>query len=332
MANQFMAAYNAPARIDVRGAWDFYAFGAFTYWQPRQENMELCFVRNITGTTIDFDGNFVNLDFKYKPGFKVGIGMNFDQDNWDACFVYTWFRSKQLQHTSVNGINSEIFPLIGHPEVTDVDTYTSASERWNLRMDLLDLELARSYYSGMSLTFRPFFGARAAWIRQRVHAFYDETVAVGGANVSVTVAEKSHSWAIGPRAGLYSNWLLGQGFRLYGNGAGDILYTRYSKLGENSTAVVAGVVQDQVLAHQKNNDYLRTHLELELGIGWACYFDNNNWHVDLSAGYTFQTFFNQNMFRRYTSATGFGPADAYSTVPNGDLFLHGLTASARFDF
>src|SRR5690349_12054416 len=31
-ASQMMAAYNAPARIDVRGAWDFYATGSFIYW------------------------------------------------------------------------------------------------------------------------------------------------------------------------------------------------------------------------------------------------------------------------------------------------------------
>src|SRR3989344_625583 len=48
MANQFMPAYSAPARIDVRGAWDFYAFGSFTYWQAIQENMELGIVNDTT--------------------------------------------------------------------------------------------------------------------------------------------------------------------------------------------------------------------------------------------------------------------------------------------
>jgi hypothetical protein len=337
MSNQFMAAYNAPARIDVRGAWDFYAFGAFTYWQARQENMELAFVRDTTSTA-DFEGDFVNLDFDYKPGFKVGIGMNFDHDNWDTSLIYTWFRSKNTQHTSVDGLSSEIFPLIGHPEVTDHSTYTSAKEAWHLHMDLLDLELARSHYSGMSLTFRPFFGARAAWIRQREHAIYATPIAGVLENeeivpdTTVNVVQKSYSWAVGPRAGLYSNWMLGQGFRLYGNGAGDILYTRYSELSERAEAVTAGVLGDNDHPRQKNNDSLRTHLELELGIAWASYFDNNNWHVDLAAGYTFQTFFNQNMFRHYVRNSGFGNAEAYSTCPNGDLFIHGLTATLRFDF
>jgi hypothetical protein len=75
---------------------------------------------------------------------------------------------------------------------------------------------------------------------------------------------------------------------------------------------------------------LRTHLDLEFGIAWGSYFDNNNWHVDLSAGYGFQVFFNQNMFRWFAS-TYYGSV-AQSVSPNGNLYMHGLTASARFDF
>lgn len=329
MQNQLAPAYSAPARINVRGSWDVYAFGSFTYWQPRQENMELAFVNNTAATEID--GNFVNMDFKYKPGFKVGLGLDFNHDNWDAAAIYTWFRGSFTQSSSVDGFNSEIYPLFGHMEAGDNTAYNTAAERWKLHIDLLDVELGRSYYSGMSLTVRPFFGARGAWIRQNLSAVYAALAPAFLNDTTFDVSQKTHSWAVGPRAGLYTNWIVGQGFRLYGNGAGDILYTRYTKLNEHDTVVQNGVLVDDVRARQQDLDYLRTHMELELGIGWGSYFDNNNWHIDLAAGYTFQVFFNQNMFRAYSEAT-FASAGAYSRNPNGDLFIHGLTASARFDF
>ena len=331
MSNQFMPAYNAPARIDVRGAWDFYAFGSFTYWQARQENMEVAFVQDSRSTFADVDGNYVNMNFKYKPGFKVGLGMNFDHDNWDACVLYTWYRGTDSMSTSTNGQSALVFPVVGHPEAFDVASYDFGTSSWKLAMDLLDVELARSSYSGMYLTVRPFFGARAGWIRQYLSAQYDGRQPQFANNNTFSATYKSYSWGIGPRAGLYSNWILGQGFRLYGNGAADILYTRYTNLSTDSVVVTNATEGDHVHTRQKDIDYLRTHMELELGIGWGSYFDNNNWHVDMSAGYIYQVFFNQNMFRHFTQET-VSVRSAYGFVPNGDLFVHGLTASLRFDF
>jgi hypothetical protein len=94
----------------------------------------------------------------------------------------------------------------------------------------------------------------------------------------------------------------------------------------------AGVLQPNsiTIVRQKDIDYLRTHLELELGFGWGSYFDNNNWHIDLSAGYALQVFFDQNMFRHFE--TGNHRTTAYSSLPHGNLYVQGLTATARLDF
>lgn len=328
MRGPMMAGYNAPARIDVRGSWDFYTTGSFTYWQPIQENMELGIVTNTNDNTFFANGNVVNMDFDYKPGFKVGIGMDFDHDNWDAYSEYTWFRGSHSTSTSLD-INSAVERLIHFWGVTDGNTFTSGSEHWTLNMDFVDAVLARCYYVGNALSFRPFFGGRGAWIRQHVKVDYNQpSNALGASNATrLLVKEKSHSWAVGPKVGLNTNWMLGQGLRLYGNGAGDILYTRYTELSLHDIHTTATTADSQGSIEQHNLDYLRTHLELELGIGWGSYFDNNNWHVDLSAGYTFQVFFNQNMFRRLCDA------NANSTfVPDGNLYIQGLTANIRFDF
>lgn len=326
--SQMMAGYNASSRTEVRGSWDVYATGAFTYWQPMQDNMELGIVSNQTGlSTSDVNGDLVNAHFGYKPGFQVALGMNFDHDQWDSLVQYTWFRGTSSTTTSLNGTDNPdtvLFPSRASPVTEASQSYYSGTQSWKLHMDILDWQLARSYYVGTKLSFRPFFAARAAWIRQGLSAAYtdpspESTVA------SINVSDKSHSWAVGPRTGIATNWMIGEGFRLFGNGGGDILFTQYTKLSNSETK---GSPIHKV--NQRKLNTIRTHLDLEFGIAWGSYFDNNNWHVDLTAGYGFQVFFNQNMFRQF-----FGSSVAnvgQSTSPNGDLYMHGLTTSARFDF
>ncbi len=319
---QMVPAYNAPSRIDVRGSWDVYAEASFTFWQPIQDNMDLGFV--MSDSSVPSTQNVINMDFNYVPGFKTGLGINFDHDNWDSYLEYTWFRSEHGNITHLDPTNTNVFinNNWGTPSSTH---FFDAKEHLRLHMDLLDWELARSYYVGTKLSFRPFFAARAAWIRQKMNVVYGQDENFTSAAFS---KNKSHSWGIGPRAGLYSHWILGSGVRLYGNTMADILFTQYRRLktfnGQNDAS---GALASGTKTIQKDLNCLRTHLEAELGLGWGSYFDNNNWHIDLSAGYGFQVFFDQNMFRKFTdedSQTSFNP--------NGNIYLHGLTATARFDF
>jgi hypothetical protein len=332
MQSQMMAGYNASSRTEVRGSWDVYALGAFTYWQPMQDNMELGIVSDQTGlSTSAVDGNFVNSHFGYKPGFQVALGMNFDHDQWDSMVQYTWFRGESSTTTTLNGTenpNTVLFParvasvLAAGPSSNQ--SYFSGTESWKLHMDILDWQLARSFYVGTKLSFRPFFAARGAWIRQGLTAAYTNPSA-GTSLARIDVSDKAQSWAVGPRTGISTDWALGEGFRLFGNGGGDILFTQYTTLGNSEER---GTTPRKV--YQRKLNTIRTHLDLEMGIAWGSYFDNNNWHVDLVAGYGFQVFFNQNMFRQF-----FGSSIAsvgQSTSPNGNLYMHGLTTSARFDF
>lgn len=315
---QLSCAYNAPARIEVRGCWDVYASASFTYWQPIQDNMELGVVTttNADGST---DGIVENFNANFKPGFKVALGMNFDHDSWDTQVQYTWFRGTTSKSRNLDPtVPAEVLlPLWTVPASSE--QFFAGSEKWKVHMDLLDWELGRSYYVGKKLTFRPFFAVRGAWIRQNLDVNYTAPVFTN----LVSEDKVSRSWAVGPRAGLYTDWMFCDGFRLFGNGAGDILFTRYTTLRSVETV---GIVPATVT--QRNLDTVRPHLDLELGLGWGSYFDCNNWHIDLSAGYNFQVFFDQNMFRHFDDDI----ATVNSTSPNGNLYLQGLTITARVDF
>ena len=322
------SAYNYPARIQTRCPWDFYADASFIFWQPLQENMELGMSdTGVSANTVD--ASVINTDFKFKPGFKLGVGGNFDYDNWDMHLEYTWFHSTTSTSASAPEAG-HIDPMWGSPFVLSTlsgDTYSTAKQSWALKMDILDLDLGRWHYVGTKFTVRPSFGLRADWIRQNVTNTYTREAAGAVLADTASVTGKSRSWAIGPKVGLESNWMIGSGFRFFGNGEADILFTDYTRSSFSDTRTETPTESFHV--SQRKIYTLRPHLDLELGFGWGTYLDCNNWYMDFALGYGFQVFFNQNMFRHFNDGVNM---IANSTLSYGDLYVQGLTATFRLDF
>lgn len=325
------AAYNYPARIQTRCPWDFFADATFIYWQAVQDNMELGLANSTAavgaGSLGVVNANVINMNFDFKPGFKVGLGGNFAHDNWDMYLEYTWYHTHNTQSSNGPAAPGQIAPMWGVPSLNGPTAlYNTASESWRLKMDIIDLDLGRWYYVGTNLIFRPSFGARADWIRQRVTVDETRTAVTGGpAADTVSIFGKSSSWAIGPKVGLDTNWNIGSSFRIYGNGEADLTFTKYTRLRYSETHTNS---VNTFLVKQSRVYAVRPHLDLELGMGWGMYLDCNNWYMDFSAGYEFQVFFDQNMFRHYTSGTMLGN----SNLPNGNLYTQGLNVKFRLDF
>lgn len=328
---QMHCAYNAPANIQVRGSWDLYATASYLFWQAREENLELGLSTSTTAPDAISSYSTVKYPkFAYRSGFKVGLGLQTDYDNWDAFAEYTWYHTGSVNTKFNPASGSFIYPIQG--AIQEPADFTSATQSWNLKMDLVDLSLARAYYSGTKLTVRPFFGARGAWIRQTLNTnYFDSSV-----NSDNTYMHSSSvSQAVGPRMGFESNWLTGYGFRLIGNASGDILYTRYDvKFDQTGPSTTASQIQTKIDA--SHADYLRTHAALDMGFGWGSYFNNNNWHIDFLAIYGFQVFWDQNMIRFFSQAAPIGgessPNFGKSFAPNGNLYIHGLTFNVKVDF
>lgn len=307
---QMASAYNAPARIDVRGSWDIYCTGAYTYWQPYEENLGLCAeIRPPSSSVVK--QSIADVDFQYKSGLQAGLGFFFNTDNWDLFGKYTWHSGDHCAHGRVPA-GGKLLPLWGSPSFQSVDL-SSARGLWHLELNVGELQLGRSYYVGTKLTFHPFIAVRSDWIHQSYTATYFGQTPEAG----LTCTSAAHSWGIGPEAGIETKWLLGWGFRIEGSASFDTLYTRYRLHTHELNKL-----------QREHRTYLRPHSDLELGLGWGDYFCNHNYHFDLLASYGFQTFWNQNMFQTHVLADAAGK----EPLPNGDLFMHGLTGQIRFDF
>jgi len=320
--DKYPAAYNAPARIDVQCSWDIFATASFIYWHVDQEAMELA-VPAITDVVTLMQGEYLVQDFDYKPGFKVGLGVNFGHDNWVGFVEYTWLHQTTDTGTSTVPSDADYWNVASW--FNDPLEPTTVGSKWRMNMDLLDATLSRPFYQGRKLIILPFGGLRGAWIRQNMKV--QAVVPPAGEQIpaeNMLSRNHSHNWAVGPRAGLKAHWLLGCGFRFEGDAAASLLYTRFTKV--THVESVNGVTG----AFSSFKDYgtVRPMADMGVGIGWGSYFDRQNYHFDLLATYDFNVMWGQNMLPKASSVAAIYGDNSEAA----DLHLHGLTVTARFDF
>ena len=329
------SAYSAPGRIDVCGGFDDFITASFIYWEALGDQLDLGVVRFATLDPQKIE--IIKLNTEYKPGFKVGLGTNLDHDNWDLYAQYTRF------HTSA----SSTFNPSGAPTNTFQTTYFMAGYNaflfgsingeikgvWSTDLDKIDLELARSYYLGTNLIFRPFIGGSFHWLDEK----YDFTLTYQ--NIPFFGNFATDSWAVGPRFGLNSNWLFYKGFRVFGYGAYNLLFCSNETTGSGSENENSGLTPPtvNVLSYTLNKDkqnIIRDVIEISLGFGWGSYFCRDNGHFDLGISYECQKYSHTNYMSRYaqTKSVVSNASIANIQVKPGDLFLHGLTLTTRFDF
>jgi len=345
--DQMMKVYNSPARIDVKGAWDYYITASFIYWQPK---MYLPYGYELIGDgegtsyyySYELEEKTHLTNFDYHPGFKVGFGTNTDMDDWNLFFEYTRLTTRD---TSSKRISEplNVFRLLFPDDYYkipygDKDEFNPVAQRSSyirnrskFYINLLDMELGRPYYVGTKLTFKPHVGVRAGWIEQKNNTKIKSWNASLTEEAYVYYKEKSDSWLLGPRAGIDTNWCLGRKFRMIANIAASLFYQHYKidvkevlPVQSNETVDVT----ERRLDKNKVKDYLfNPCFEAFIGFGWGQYFSNSEWYVDFSLGYEIQHFLNQYYIGEIKN-NSFSNED--KTMP--DLTLHGLTFNLRFDF
>lgn len=344
-------AYNAPARIEVDscGGWDFYFGASFIYWEAMQDNMDFAatvtsqrpqnlFAWGTPGNSTSAE--VIGHDFEYKPGFKVILGMNFDRDHWDGYTEYTQFFSTTNASVSFESDTATnyvgITPVRGNgyfllsQTLSSTPIFDFASQEWKLKFQSLDTALARTYYVGTKLTFRTIMGARFAWFTQmaeQVFASHGILHAEAAAIDNYIMKQNFASWGAGLLAGLNTNWLLGSGFSMVGNGSFDILYTRVQASNTKFSWDVPISLPQTLKIPSDRPDFLMPHVNLEFGFAWGSYFDCYNWHIDFAATYGFQVFWGANLFRNFDANIA-----VFNQEPNGNLYIHGANVSARLDF
>jgi len=317
--------YNASAAIKVGCPWDFNADISFIYWDVTQDAMDLTYSSPIVGQI----GQVIYQDTGYKPGFKIGLGWDTNFDNWNVNAEYTWLhtshstsaRATPLTATTGGFYQNNWFAV---PSALPPGNggYAGVNSEWKMHMDMLDLVAGRPFYQGTHLTVSPTGGLRCLWIRQSM----DVTLTSSGGNTQNS-ENNSHSWAVGPKAGVNTHWLIWKGLRFDGEMGASVLYTKYTTI-ENKLISTIFTTQATTTSPSTPASYsaVRPTLDMGLGLGYGMYAYSNKFFFDLAIRYDFSQFWSQNVMRNYTSQLE-GSDDVI-----GNLHMHGLTITLSCDF
>lgn len=311
--------------------------------------------------------------FGWHWGFKMGIGYEIPHDGWDLFADWTRYihsasdrvsrdGDTNINHfTATGGTGQFVSPfwvaqLFASPGLLNV-----GEARWNLHLDLIDLELGREFLISRFLSLRPFIGLRNGWIDQKYNLFFlgfDFEVSPTTLGRQINVDMENKFWGIGCRGGLNTQWFLGKGFSVYGNGAFSFLDGRFKvryklhDLKPTTTTTVVGsglsiILNEVSLPFDdtfENSTHEHTDLamaDLELGIRWERSF--NGWYYfAIWGGYEQNIFFEQNQFMNFqndftlvgdilTNPQGSSSGPNYFT-DRGNLVTQGFTGGFQIGF
>lgn len=307
-SNNILISYNAPAAIKVKDGAGIYISGSFIYWIPLESSMELGQYYPINVTTDACES--IILPFDFCPGFKVALGYNSNFDGWNIMLEYLHFHPNFTKN----------FPPPSWAQYID-DYYTPTEgdshlkADFQIKIDLLNLFVGRNFYNGKNLILQPVIGIKGGWIDQYLNVTATEI----NTNYIFTSKYGIKTWAIGPKMGMASKWLLGNGFRIEGDSYFNILYQQF-----DNSMDMAGYDRGCLWISKMQPRKITPNFDLNVGLGWGHYLGRERWNLDLSIFYEFQYYFRQNYFRQIYWSMRFGKI--------GDLFLNGLTVKVQFDF
>lgn len=324
------------ARPQIQGGINVYLMGEWLYFKPQEKGLTYALKASSNALTlssgdrwINQNGSFVSTKFDWHSGFRVGLGWNTKHDGWD--FLLAWTRLYAHENSSANTVGTTyIFPSFADPNIA-TDPVASASAHFRLHLDQLELILGREFYVSRALSLKPKIGIITDWIDQKFDVDYTNPTGIGlqPAGSYDYSKNKNDFWGTGLKAGLGTQWELGWGFSIFGDGAFSILYGKFDVSKQDELYGSVGGTTTSASTHLKDNFRIARYIaDLCLGLRWDYMFSDDRIHLGLQAGWEDHIYFGQNQFLTTPNSTYIGINDN----ENQDLTLQGFVLGARLDF
>jgi hypothetical protein len=301
-----------PAGPTVQNGADVFITADFIYWQASGTGLNYAFNGAPLGS-VDTTGHMKSPDFTYEPGFKVGLGVLCDHDNWDVYAEYTWLTvSKEDTKSTLNGTTASPVQIIPTwPGIETALVYQTASGEWSLNFNVLDFEIGRNFWISKRITFRPHLGMKFSWMEQHFN--------IEGFNFDGTTADnqfkmKQTQFGVGVRTGLDTAYYFDSKWAIYGDFGVTGLYNYFKESRHDYT----GDTLENTVSQRPQ--FLTTVVELDLGLRFETIFSKGRYKYLLQAGWETQMWFDQEQFIRFTDHNP------------GNLSLSGLTIKTGFWF
>lgn len=320
---------NPPGRPQVRDGVDLFILGELLCWNAHENGLPFAVVNRGSSQNLSHS-KVKTIHSDWDLGLRLALGCNLPHDGWDLNL--TWLRLNTQSHKHVHSqSNRFIFPSRTQPAdpIASSSAASKAHSHWKLLINQLDLDLGREFFVSKWLTLRPHFGIRIDWIHQKWNSTFRNFNNTPTPN-RVKLEYRDHFWALGPQAGLDTQWGLGQGWSLFADVSGAIIYGFHDiEDKERCHPAQFGTTSSGKFV-DADSKYRISHpiLDMMLGIRYDQMFYNDRFHLGLQIGWEHHIYFSQNQFPAFTSNDALG-----AVVSNqGDLTFQGWTVGARLDF
>ncbi len=294
----------------------------YTLWTARESGLAYavsgCY--DAPGSSAAEEGKVYYPEMKLRSGFKVDLGVYLPHDNWDLKAEYTWFNNNSNDYSSAGFTPGTAVATLGRDATTDLELLNSASSKWNVWFNRIDLTMGRSYFAGHYLSVRPFMGLLGAWDNQEFNT--KSTYASDSANFETELKQKW--WGVGAYGGVNATFIFSSDtsnqWSLFLDAGTALPWSRF-----NGSQTTVDTDAATYTVNTSNSNYLVTAmLETALGLRWETWWADGSWTFLLQAAWEEQVWFSHNNFTPAgTSGVGSG---------NGAYTMQGLTVKAAIAF
>lgn len=312
-----------------------------------------------------------NPDYKYDPGFRIGLASICPCDCFDVALNWTHYHTKATaegeSHFDTNPRSNNGTSPTAFQEVVFIPCWQRIGNaipdfckgKWTLTLDLLDLEFGRKYYVSNCFILRPHLGLRGTRIDQSFRTFSEanrfdpyEGPFSSGFFTSESKA-KNDFLGIGPRIGLDLELTLpcACGIKVFGQAAGSLVFGRFERHSREFFHDFSSSRDPSVYDNFPSNlEYHATSTkdrcsraitDLAIGLKWehCCNWCNRCHPITIAvawehhAFYDFNNFIFEKGFRdpNFADFKTFGVAGEHKCCC-GDLTTQGLTVHAEVGF
>ena len=329
------------------------------YWNANQEGLEYAIQTQTTvpvlNPTLDEIEELNNLrDAQYLAphphqsyGYRLGLGYQYPCDGWDIGVTWTHFHTSSFTEIETNiDTTFLLIPLWSAfaPAQGSVLFARGIKSSWKLKLNVIDFQLGREFWTSKTLSLRSFIGLRYANINQALDlrqrgGSWSPRMSPEQMPFNNLIELDNDYKGVGPLAGLDTTWRLGCGWGLFSNWASSILYGRFNLSNhEENQLIISPYDKIKILQTKSRFRASRAVLDWMLGIEWSSIFNNRSYAVTGRLGWEHHLYFHQNELHRVNRS-----GDTAMVLPNntgenlydqrrGNLGTQGLTFTLKIEF
>jgi|GEM_PF-1165278 hypothetical protein len=282
-------------------------------WQIRRRDLDFGIVTDQTALALG-SGTLHEVEFGQSSGFRSSVAYAM-QDEWQILFSFSHYTAESTASVAAPPGQSYIFATRSHPKFNE--EALTASAQANFSMNIFDVELRHSLVAGERAIFDLFGGIRWAENDQLFSIDYDgRDFNAGEVDNSVDIS------MFGLRMGGEGIWSLPNGFHVFGNAEGSLMYGDYNVFLEETDLNATSGAADILVSINDSYEQALPAFSAALGIGW------DSEAVEIRLGYEFSAWFNLSDRTVFLDDTH----EAVFSKTNHDVMMDGFFLSTTFNY